>query len=87
VLYVVDEYGYDRLAEQGLFATYDFFPDKDHTAWNWKGSVLQESLKEKKLPENLYFCVRKIAGNTDASEEASARAEYAASIIQALMNE
>ncbi len=87
VLYIVDEYGYDRLGAQGLFDTYDFLPDKEHTAWNWKGSVLQQSLKEKKLPENLYFCVRKITGNTGASEEASQRAEYAASIIQALMKE
>ena len=87
VLYLVDEYGYDRLAEQGLFETYDFMPDQDHTAWNWKGSALQKSMEGKKLPENLYFCVRKITGNTDASEEAKQRAEYAAFIVQALMSE
>lgn len=87
VFYVVDEYGFDRLSKQGLFESYDFLPDKEHTAWNWKGSVLQQNLKEQKLPENLYFCVRKIAGNTGASVEAEKRAEFAAAIIQSLMQE
>ena len=61
ILYIVDEYGYMRLMEEEnveLFETYDFLPDKNGTAWNWKGSSLQEKLKESKLPENLYFCIR-----------------------------
>lgn len=87
VLYVVDQYGFDRLSKEGLFATYTILPDGNHTAWNWKGSALQQEMSNYKLPENLYFCVRKIAGNTDASAEAEQRAEYAVSVIQALMKE
>jgi hypothetical protein len=90
VLYVVDEYGYQRLMiDDGmkLFETYDFLPHKDGTAWNWKGSSLQKSLKDCKLPENLYFCIRKVKGTAAESEEALTKAHLAEEMIQTLMDE
>lgn len=91
VLYIVDEHGYLRLTQEDnmqLFETYDFLPDKDHTAWNWKGSPLQQTLKDSKLPENLYFCIRKVTGTAaQGDEQAHKRAEHAAAIIKALMAE
>ncbi len=91
VLYIVDEYGYKRLMTQDnmqLFETYDFLPDKNGTAWNWKGSSLQQTMKNSKLPENLYFCIRKVAGTSAAEDnQALQRAEHAATVIRALMEE
>lgn len=89
VLYIVDEYGYQRLMkEAGLFETYDFLPDKEGTAWNWKGSPLQEQFKNSKLPENLYFCIRKVAGTAATEdEEAIKRAEHAAVLLKGLVEE
>ncbi len=88
VLYIVDEYGYKRLKEQNLFETYDFLPDKEGTAWNWKGSPLQQELKGKGLPDNLYFCVRKVAGTAAAGDEdAPQRVAYATQLIKTLMGE
>ena len=88
VLYLVDEYSYQRLQEQNLFATHDFLPDKEGTAWNWKGSKLQQSLKGKNLPENLYFCLRKVAGTAAEKDEgAGEKVAYATQIIQRLMEE
>lgn len=64
VLYIVDEHGYDYLSDNSteVFESYDFCPDKNGTAWNWKGSSLQQSLADSGLPENLYFCIRKVNG-------------------------
>ncbi len=91
VLYVVDEYGYKRLMTEDnmqLFETYDFLPDKDGTAWNWKGSPLQETMKDSKLPENLYFCIRKVAGTAaHGDEDALKRAEHAAELLKVLVEE
>ncbi len=89
VLYVVDEYGYKRLMdEMQLFETYDFLPDKEGTAWNWKGSPLQETMKNSKLPENLYFCIRRVAGTAAGDdEEALKRAEHAAELLKVLVEE
>lgn len=91
VLYIVDEYGYKRLMEEDnmqLFETYDFLPDKNGTAWNWKGSALQEAMKSSKLPENLYFCIRKVAGTAAGDdEEALHRAEHAATLLKTLVEE
>lgn len=91
VLYAVDTGGYNRLMNQEnmqLFETYDFLPDLNGTAWNWKGSVLQKELANESLPKDLYFCIRKI-DNTAAQteEEAHRRAEEAAQLIQLLMKE
>lgn len=89
VLYAVDEYGYNRLMVEDtmqLFETYDFLPDKEGTAWNWKGSALQEKLKDYRLPDNLYFCIRKVAGTAAADDEnAHEKARQAAALIQTLM--
>ncbi len=87
VLYVVDEYGYDRLMDQELFAAYDKLPHKEGTAWNWKGSPLQQEMKEYALPENLYFCVRKVAGTAAQSEEGEERAKAALALIETLIAE
>ena len=91
ILYIVDEYGYKRLMTEDnmkLFETYDFLPDKEGTAWNWKGSKLQETMKDAKLPENLYFCIRKVAGTSAAGdEEAVKRASHAAALLKTLVEE
>ncbi len=91
ILYIVDEYGYQRLMTQDnmqLFETYDFLPDKNGTAWNWKGSTLQQAMKNSKLPENLYFCIRKVTGTAAAEDnEAVKRAEHAAAVVKALVEE
>ena len=91
VLYIVDEYGYKRLMEEDnmqLFQSYDFLPDKNGTAWNWKGSPLQESMKNAKLPENLYFCIRKVAGTAAQDDvEALKRAEHAVNLLKTLVEE
>ncbi|MBR3844480.1 MAG: hypothetical protein IKM39_03115 [Clostridia bacterium] len=91
VLYIVDEYGYKRLMTEDnmqLFETYDFLPDKEGTAWNWKGSALQETMKDSKLPENLYFCIRKVAGTAaQGDEDAIKRAEHAAELLQNLIKD
>ena len=90
VLYIVDEYGYKRLTEEDnmqLFQAYDFLPDKNGTAWNWKGSPLQEIMANAKLPENLYFCIRKVAGTSGESEEALQQARHAAALLKTLVEE
>jgi hypothetical protein len=90
VLYVVDEYGYQRLMlDDGmqLFETYSFLPHKDGTAWNWKGSPLQKSLSDYKLPENLYFCIRKVKGTAAESEDALKQADLTQRLIKTLMSE
>lgn len=91
MLYIVDEYGYQRLMNEDnmqLFETYDFLPDKDGTAWNWKGSKLQQSMSEHPLPENLYFCIRKIEGTPFADDqEAIAREKNAVSLIKQVMDQ
>lgn len=88
VLYIVDEYGYKRLMEEmQLFETYDFLPDKEGTAWNWKGSSLQKAFQNSKLPENLYFCIRRVAGTSGESEEALQQARHAAALLKTLVEE
>ncbi len=87
VLYIVDAYGYELLMTQNqLFQPLDFLPDKNHTAWNWKGSRLQQELKAKKLPEDLYFCVRKVSDTLiEKDPEVPKRVEQAKELIQTLM--
>ncbi len=88
-LYVVDAYGYDRLMKQEnmqLFEQYDFLPHQNGTAWNWKGSALQKALQGKNLPENLYFCIRKVAGTSaETDEKAQEQARLAEHLVQALI--
>lgn len=90
VLFIVDEHGYDYLSDSSVevFESYDFMPDKNGTAWNWKGSALQASLADCGLPENLYFCIRKTDGTTvEKNKNAVAMREKAEKLVEKLASE
>lgn len=89
VLYVVDAYGYDLLMTQNqLFQSFSFMPDQQQTAWNWKGSALQKRMKSYQLPDDLYFCIRKVSDTLiEQDEQAPARVEAAKTLVQKLMAE
>ncbi len=88
ILYVVDEHGYEYLMGNGMFRTCEFFPDKDHTAWNWNGSVLQQALKEYNLPKDLYFCIRVIESVEQQQDpQVQQRVSQAEQLIKKLMAE
>lgn len=90
VLYIVDEHGYDYLSDNSteVFESYDFCPDKNGTAWNWKGSSLQQSLADSGLPENLYFCIRKVDGTmVEKNKNVNDLKEKAEKLLQKLAAE
>ena len=90
VLYIVDEHGYDYLSDNSTegFESYDFCPDKNGTAWNWKGSSLQQSLADSGLPENLYFCIRKVNGTmVEKNKNVNDLKEKAEKLLQKLAAE
>ena len=90
VLYIVDEHGYDYLSDNSteVFESYDFCPDKNGTAWNWKGSGLQQSLADSGLPENLYFCIRKVDGTmVEKNKNVNDLKEKAEKLLQKLAAE
>ncbi len=90
VMYIVDENGYNYfMTEQTkLFETYDFMPDKGGTAWNWNGSSLQVKMKNSGLPDNLYFCIRKVSGTTTENDKTVNRLRVQAEdLIKALISE
>lgn len=88
VLYIVDAHGYEHLVQNGMFRSCDFLPDKDHTAWNWNGSVLQQSLKQYNLPQDLYFCIRVIEDTElQESEDVRSRLTQAETLIKRLIAE
>lgn len=90
VLYIVDEHGYDYLSDNSteVFESYDFCPDKNETAWNWKGSSLQQGLADSGLPENLYFCIRKVNGTmVEKNKNVNDLKEKAEKLLQKLAAE
>ena len=90
VLYIVDEHGYDYLSDNSteVFESYDFCPEKNGTAWNWKGSNLQQSLADSGLPENLYFCIRKVDGTmVEKNKNVNDLKEKAEKLLQKLAAE
>ena len=90
VLYIVDEHGYDYLSDNSteVFESYDFCPDKNGTAWNWKESSLQQSLADSGLPENLYFCIRKVNGTmVEKNKNVNDLKEKAEKLLQKLAAE
>ena len=90
VLYIVDGYGYDRLMLDDNMQLFEAcgLPHKNGTAWNWQGSPLQTELAGTGLPEELYFCVRKVAGTAaEHNADAAGRAERALALIKTLMAE
>lgn len=90
VLYIVDEHGYDYLSDNSteVFENYDFCPDKNGTAWNWKGSSLQQGLADSGLPENLYFCIRKVNGTmVEKNKNVNDLKEKAEKLLQKLAAE
>lgn len=90
VLYIVDEHGYDYLSDNSteVFESYDFCPDKNGTAWNWKGSSLQQSFADSGLPENLYFCIRKVNGTmVEKNKNVNDLKEKAEKLLQKLAAE
>lgn len=60
-------------------------PDKDGYAWNWKGSELQLSLKDTGLPEDMYFCVRRVEGTISGSDKKYKLAQNAKSALYRIM--
>lgn len=90
VLYIVDGHGYEYMSDSSVevFEKYDFCNDLDGRAWNWKGSKLQQSFADSDLPENLYFCIRKIEGTTaEKNKNAIAQKERAEKLVQMLAAE
>ncbi len=90
VLYIVDSYGYDRLMLDDNMQLFEAcgLPHKEGTAWNWQGSPLQAELAGAGLPEELFFCVRKVAGTAaERNADAAGRAQQALALINALMAE
>lgn len=87
VLFIVDEHGFDYLSDSSteVFERYEFCPDKDGRAWNWKGSSLQKRLQDSGLPENLYFCIRKTDGTmVEKNKSANELRQHAESLVQKL---
>ena len=82
ILYICDEHGYDFFAGKELFEQHDELPDKDQTAFNWKGSALQKEL-DTKFPDELYFGLRRVSGTTVEKDDGAAQRERDA---QALLN-
>ncbi len=88
ILYVVDTHGYEYLMGNGMFRTCEFLPDKDHTAWNWNGSVLQQALAEYNLPKDLYFCIRVIeSAEQQQNPQVQQRVSQAEQLIKKLIAE
>lgn len=90
VLYIVDEHGYGYLMsdETRLFETYDFMPDKDGTAWNWRGSRLWTQMREYGLPDDLYFCIRRLSDTiAEKDPDAAQLQKQAEMLVQKLIEE
>ena len=89
VLYVVDAYGYELLmSEHQLFQQFDFLPHQNNTAWNWKGSSLQARMKGYRLPDDLYFCIRKVSDTLiEDDPQVSTRVDRAKVLLEKLIAE
>lgn len=86
IIYIVDDKKFDYYMQDNLSLFENLgLPDKDGYAWNWKGSELQLSLKDTGLPEDMYFCVRRVEGTISGSDKKYKLAQNAKSALYRIM--
>ena len=85
--FIIDQYGYDYFAKQGLdfYDKKGFLPDLDGYGWNWNGSTIRDALADFQMPKDLYFCVRQLHETNDTKANAKTKANVEA-ILQNIVN-
>lgn len=75
--YIVDKNGYDFFYNQDMdiFDSGDFCNQKGINGWNWDESEVQKAMEIHDLPDDMYFCVRKLYETNDSKKKRDTKAE------------